>query len=647
MSYQIKLYCNTGFNSVNIPDVPTLLEQCQNVQNIDALEIISNRTLTGVKVRATMELCQDADYCRIGDFYYSVKGATPLSADVTYLSLTPDYFTSAGGVSNFHAQGGTAFGERRMVILDGVTDRVHVSNDAFAMYAEDDPLCAPAYPLEYECFHYTMESDPEGSFDDNYYSLVESTYDLRSLGDGTARYGTTYTDRNSGEVVTVPDVPINDKGTEFYGMMSTMPVGGIRLANTPYSVVREASGTTTPASEISYTKEGINRTRALGLEAGVSAVTIIPKSAIGPVVNLTDYNLDSITGRNVLTGTGLRYQYANVKNNKVLYSMDTPIAISTPAGDYREWSIYDVYKAGEMAPILRFITDPRLDGRPYFGFKHFRGDESIQTFFTHCVKGDQWRQRPLVFTEASGGVLNELRFNQKNMSDFVAYNAQKNLTRAKAAEKINETYLNMARSSAENIGNRVVNGAMATGRGENGSFDPVAAAYGAITSLGIAAAETTYTMRQELPHAIGLIQASTDRQLVAAQYDYTYGRQKELLEYGIAQSVVPTEILYPLSAELVADMCGQGCMVVRYKYCAADIARIDKLLTMYGYRHTKALEASDFTNRTRFNYIKASVSIGGLPGWWADGVGIQLSNGTRIWHELPNRNAYLDNPIRI
>lgn len=633
--YQIKLYCNTGFNSVNIPDVPALLEQCQNVHDMDALDIISNRTLMGVKVRATMDLCQDADYCRIGDFYYSVKGAAPLSADVTYLSLTPDYFTSAGGTANFSDQTGIAFGEKHMVILDGVTDRVHVSDDAFAKYAEDDPLCAPAYPLEYECFHYTMESDPEGSFDDNYYSLVESTYDLRSLGNGSAAQGTTYRDLNTGEAVTVPNVPTNSKGTEFYGMMSTMPVGGVRLANTPYSVVREASGTTTPAAEILATKEGINKTRALGVEAGVSPVTIIPKAAIGPVVNLTDYNLDSITGRNVLTGTGLLYQYANVKNQKVLYAMDTPIAISTPAGEYREWSIYDVYKAGELAPILRFVTDPRLDGRPYFGFKHFRGDETIQTFFTHCVKGDQWRQRPLVFTEASGGALNELRFSQKNLSDSIAYSTQKKLTQAQAAENINQLYLNMQQSAGSSVGQKVVSGAMTAG------------APGAAAGLGVGALETTITMTYDLPNAIKLLENSTERQLIAAQTAYTWARQKELLEYGIAQSVVPTEILYPLSAELIADMCGQGCMVVRYKYSAADIARIDKLLTMYGYRYTKPLEASDFTNRTRFNYIKASVTVGGLPGWWADGVGIQLSNGTRIWHELPNRSAYLDNPIRI
>lgn len=633
--YQIKLYCNTGFNSVNIPDVPALLEQCQNVHDMDALDIISNRTLMGVKVRATMDLCQDADYCRIGDFYYSVKGATPLSADVTYLSLTPDYFTSAGGTANFSDQTGVAFGEKRMVILDGVTDRVHVSDDSFAKYAESDPLCAPAFPLEYECFHYTMESDPEGSFDDNYYSLVESTYNLRSLGDGTAAQGTTYTDLNSGEAVTVPDVPTNDKGTQFYGMMSTMPVGGVRLANTPYSVVREASGTTTPAAEILATKEGINRTRALGVEAGVSPVTIIPKAAIGPVVNLTDYNLDSITGRNILQGTGLLYQYANVKNQKVLYAMDTPIAISTPAGEYREWSIYDVYKPGESAPILRFITDPRLDGRPYFGFKHFRGDESIQTFFTHCVKGDQWRQRPLVFTEAGGGALNELRFYQKNLSDSITYNTQKNLTRAQAAERANQLYMNASSASGASIGQSILSGAATGG------------IPGAIMGLGAGATGALKNMAGDLPMSLDLLKSSTERQLIAAQTDYTLGRQKELLEYGIAQSVVPTEILYPLSAELIADMCGQGCMVVRYKYSAADIARIDKLLTMYGYRHTKPLEASDFTNRRKFNYIKASVTVGGLPGWWADGVGIQLSNGTRVWHELPNRSAYLDNPIRI
>lgn len=635
MSYAITVYCNTGFNSVNIPDSPALLENCQRVLNVDGLEIISNRTLTGVKVRSTMDLMEDADYIKIGDFYYSVKGVAPISQDVVYLSLTPDYFLSAGGVNNFANSGGTNFGQKKMVLLDGVTSRVHVSDDTFGKYVEDDPFCAPAFPLDYECFHYTMEADPEGTFDDNYYTLVESTYDLRSLGDGTADAGTTYTDRNSGEVVTVPDVPINEKGTEFYGLDDHMAMSGIRLANTPYSMVREASGTTTPQVEIEYTKNGINKTRALGVESGVSAATVIPKKAIGVVVNLNTYNIDSITGRNFVQATGLAYNYANVKNNKVLYSMDTPIALCTPAGDYREWSITDLYlpeSPYNTSPILRFVTDPRLDGRPYFGFRNFRSDETIQTFFSHCVKGEKWRQRPLVFTEAEGGALNQLRYNQKNLSDAISYNSQKNLTRAQAQEQAWDKYINFASNSGQSIGQDIISGAI-TGGLEGAIMGFAAGTFGTVAN--------SFALNRSLE----LLQNSTDRQLIAAQTDYMLGRQKELLEYGVAQSVVPTEIMYPLSADLIADMCGQGCMVVRYKYSSADVARIDKLLTMYGYRHTKAIEAGDFTNRVHFNYIQASVSIGGLPKWWADGVGAQLSNGVRIWHELPNRGAYNDNPI--
>ena len=73
--------------------------------------------------------------------------------------------------------------------------------------------------------------------------------------------------------------------------------------------------------------------------------------------------------------------------------------------------------------------------------------------------------------------------------------------------------------------------------------------------------------------------------------------------------------------------------------------RIDKLLTMYGYKKTKALEATDFSNRQYFNYVEAAVSVGNLPRWWADGISAQLANGVRIWHVKPNSSYYANNPV--
>ena len=635
MSYTCTVYCNTGFNSVNVPDRPSLLENCQKVTGIDALEIISNRTLTGVKIRATMDVLQDADYIKIGDFYYSVKGAAPVSQDVTFLSLTPDYFTSAGGIDNFGNNPASAFGSRVMVILDGITQRVHVSDDSFALYTEDDPLCAPAFPLDFDCFEYNaVQSDPgDGTVPPQYNSIIESAYDLYSMANNSE--GLTYTDPNSGEVVTVPQIPTATDGTDYGIYIYDYSQGGsnetIKLNSTPYHNLRYANDITG--------RKAIARARALGVESGISAITMIPTTwGIPQQIDQTTGVFKKMLGVDATQTTTLLYQYAQVKNQKVLYSLDTPISITTPAGESVQLAIADIYNAGDTAPILRIISDPRITGCLYFGFKTYRKDGSPRIFFTHCARGPQWRQIPLVYSEASGSELNGLRFNQQNLSDAIAYNSQKNLTRAQAQEQAWQKYLDFTQNSGSQIGQSIFSGLLTGSKGGS-------PAVGAIGGLA-AGAGSTIGGAMSLDRSLELLQSSTERQLIAAQTDYALGRQKELLEFGISQNVVPTEVLYPVAYDLAEDVCRDGCLVTRYKYNAKDIARIDRLLTMYGYKHTKSLGAEDFKNRTRFNYVQATCTIGGLPGWWCSGVGVQLSNGIRIWHELPNLAAYNDNPIR-
>ena len=67
---------------------------------------------------------------------------------------------------------------------------------------------------------------------------------------------------------------------------------------------------------------------------------------------------------------------------------------------------------------------------------------------------------------------------------------------------------------------------------------------------------------------------------------------------------------------------------------------------MYGYKDTMPLAGNEsvLTNRAKFNYIKATgVSVAGnKPKWLRDGVAMQLSVGTRIWHVKPNSAVYTD-----
>ena len=80
--YTCRVYKNTGFNSVNIPDSPALLDSFAidgitpnfQYQDLPVLDLNQERFLPYVKVRCSWSDIKDADFCRIGDFFYAIDG---------------------------------------------------------------------------------------------------------------------------------------------------------------------------------------------------------------------------------------------------------------------------------------------------------------------------------------------------------------------------------------------------------------------------------------------------------------------------------------------------------------------------------------------------------------------------------------------
>ena len=102
-----------------------------------------------------------------------------------------------------------------------------------------------------------------------------------------------------------------------------------------------------------------------------------------------------------------------------------------------------------------------------------------------------------------------------------------------------------------------------------------------------------------------------------------------------------------MNAEFMRDFYGNGVLVYRYIYSQNDINRIDKLLTMYGYKYSKPLELTDFTNRKNFNFVLSrNVTLSGYSKWINNALAEQIANGVRIWHVLPDNSYYTNNPVK-
>ena len=130
----------------------------------------------------------------------------------------------------------------------------------------------------------------------------------------------------------------------------------------------------------------------------------------------------------------------------------------------------------------------------------------------------------------------------------------------------------------------------------------------------------------------------------AIEEQYVINRNKELQALMLSNYAVAPEINFPVS-EGIRDYVGNTCIVYRYKFTENDAHRIDKILTMYGYKHTTPIEPSLLTNRSKFNYIEAkgvTIKNAGVPKWLRDAVGAQFASGVRFWHVPIDTSAYTD-----
>ena len=147
---------------------------------------------------------------------------------------------------------------------------------------------------------------------------------------------------------------------------------------------------------------------------------------------------------------------------------------------------------------------------------------------------------------------------------------------------------------------------------------------------------------------IGGLTGTADIGTMSALSDtYDIGRKRanaaaqELQEFNINQNIVAPQLMFPRS-EGLRDFLGNGCYAYRYYLEDSDLAKFDKILTMYGYRITEPLTKTMFNVRSKFNYIKAKgVSIGGsLPKWLREGMAQELAIGKRFWKVAPDKTIY-------
>lgn len=671
-TYNVRCYYNTGFNAVNIPSSPDVLKQF-TPHTFPALEVLQDLGLSEIKIKATWGQAQEIDYICLYTpttvegqvekaVYYIVTGIPEMVAtDVAKLPVVCDYYNTAGGINYID-------------ILDGITSRVTVSKDIPKtgwnptssedyLYGED-PLLAPSGPLN-------LVTIWERVYSKDYHPYIETTLDLVQTdltSIGKVYYESEAEGENLGQTVT-PRVNVSDLTTTLidnklsseYGTYIN-PETRIYQVDDVYTGWQGDPDATVRASIGS----GIATARSLGVEDAILNKVIIPVDAVettkmyqnwsrtykdGTTKRRTDQQITYMKGvakKVSIPPTSNLTNYSDygltIHNNRLLYGSYTPIGMMTTAGNKVELNAEQV-SVGNGTINIRSYTDPSLGGCPYYMFertdmspRQTTGDDDEVGMFSQAVSGLTWKQAPLKFSEAKGNLLNaiELR-NSRMIADTSAANFVRSNDYAQSVNALNTLMSSVNSVTSMNSG--------AMNAINDRSLSVLGMNRGVAGAIGGNAQGLVGSMTQGFVNDIGL-----DVQRQNAEASYLAAKGAELTQYAVTQNVFVPEIKFPYNSTFFRDLFGEGILLYRYKYSKADVKRIDKLLTMYGYKVTKQLEKKDFSSRKYFNYIECSSLSVQAKGNYntiavSDGISKQLQVGTRLWHVKPDSSHYTNNPI--
>ena len=645
MTYSVKLYKNTGFNTSNIPDSPARLGSPFIEKT--AIDLIQNRVVSNVKIKvSSFDEIKDVDYCKIGDFYYIVNNIMMEARDTANLYLTPDFITSMGGVNNIE-------------FLDGITSRHHVSEDEYGKYREEDPLLVCKEPLKLE---YAEKLFNVNSSEYETYTIVISTADLEAMGETDSTFKSiTYTDDN-GNSVTVPHLEPSNGITKYI-------IEKEGFLGSEYFSVDGVSAFIINKDGISNPKiiRAIQYCRDIAAESCIIAQYAIPKEFlyIEETPEGTGGSIDvpaetKITGMIDSRDSGINTIFNDtVKNKRVLYGDLCKVGIIATNGNKTEFVPERVVKKGQDDNYhinIACVVDPRQDGAPYFRFQTIDGYDSLgepgpgasgnnlfsvkQAFWVGAMPGEKWYQVPLIFTSASGKQISEKYYNQQYSIREFMNNKSEAMIAANTLSATGNAILSAGSAASTPLSYGTATGAQ--------MFPSTAGTSFGDTKFGTFSVPHT-DMGQFSSGAMGAVMnpflGAAKQTIREEQYNYNVG--KNLYNLGLSQSVVVPNIQLPQSDGTIRDFFGNGVIPYRYRPSDTDLMIQDKLLTMYGYKITEPLKTEFFNNRLYFNYIEmTSVSIGGdIPQWYKEGIKAQLGNGIRIWHTKPDESYYTNNPI--
>ena len=332
-------------------------------------------------------------------------------------------------------------------------------------------------------------------------------------------------------------------------------------------------------------KKGIAICRSLGVESAILAQYVIPSGFISNITydSTETGRITSITAKGEIVGnlaTGdIEYEYATVNNQRVLYGENNRYVLLCVGTGNKIESSPEEIYYSGETTPAVYVMSDPRSNGTPY-YRFVHMYGSSNNFAVNAVQGNEWQNAPIKYDEKAGAGVATTIFNTTR---------------------------------------EIKNADYELGKVQN----YVSEAAGGLTgmlSAGVSA----------------IVDENLNDKIFAAK------RAFETAKFKIENTVVAPELNFPRS-EGLRDIVGNGICVFRYRYTDNDVARIDKILNMYGYVDVKPLELTDFTAMKYYSYIEADCTI-------VTSVKVskairemcqqQISAGVRVWKQNPDYSLY-------
>lgn len=692
--WKVRMYMNTGFNTVNVPDSEaTLNTAAESHTDFPVIDCLQRYFLSSIKIRAFEDQVIQGDYIKLWDesnpsrfAFYSVNGYTMTSGDTITLSISMDSLLTCGGVDNID-------------FLDGVTNRYNASDNTMNMRnVEDDPLLIPQNLHlicigEYFGDDYNRGGSSPGQFHfggscklivSSLYNIfeqieLESGVDVEvspSTWEGTlvaspivkkptttitptkfANYygggqvdSSVYADGNAYWVLDSTDTAsfydsLQDKCERIlrYGRQDVLTNAYFvptKLANR-ITVTRTQESQASPVGRLNIAK--------------MVPAELFTYQEAGSGSNNEYFDYSSVSGVALLGDKDLRPLYQTsggytVKNRRAVMGKNFDFVFMVrDSGDTKRVSSEEIaYKLAPQGnshyiPAIGVSVDLRPNGHVEYGIKTEQTvhvDQDWENPPHIILKSGEWEKANLFTTAAVGSMVNAKNYNvsQQLAEASVLVNMANQANRAGYMTRAAGEALGAAAQTLNPQHDIPIESGVNNLAGAVADIQTVSGRYQIDAAMNARMAAMYSGNIGELSMAA---EAGAGNEYALTMFNRDIERRREQEEFINAN--YPTTQVISGGGGGSTTSTGQGLLVYRYFPTADDVERFDRILNQFGCKITIPTEKKQLKCRRLYNYIEASsvsIKCNTVPKSVRNDLANLFSAGLRIWHTDPKDHNY-------